>query len=149
MANTIAIDSKEGPRTKPNGSQTFLCASYPRFWGEIPDDIRLLQSSSGNLGRFPGRHSFFAIIIRVSGESSRMGACNNVRRYTKCPILCCTGPSRCKVATPWYCFRQKAVKVYRKTMQNVDFQHCLSLKQPNSGQGVLGLQPTVTKQNVL
>ena len=37
MANTIAIDSKEGPRTKPKGSRTFLCAFHPRFWGVSPD----------------------------------------------------------------------------------------------------------------
>ena len=55
MANTIAIDSKEGPRTKPNGSRTLLCAFHPRFWGETPDDICFLQSSSGNMGRDPGR----------------------------------------------------------------------------------------------
>ena len=40
MANTPAIDSKEGPRTKPKGSRTFLCAFHPCFWGESPDKGR-------------------------------------------------------------------------------------------------------------
>ena len=37
MANTIAIDSKQGRRAKPEGSPSLLCAFHPRFWGETPD----------------------------------------------------------------------------------------------------------------
>ena len=39
--------------------------------------------------------------------------------------------------TPWYCFGQKTVKRYRKTMQNIDFEHRLTLKQAKSYQAVL------------
>ena len=38
MANTIAIDSKQGRRAKPEGSPSLLCAFHPRFWGEDPDE---------------------------------------------------------------------------------------------------------------
>ena len=55
MANTIAIDSKEGPQTKPKGSRTFLCAFRPCFWGESPDKGRFFHTSSGFLGRLSGR----------------------------------------------------------------------------------------------
>ena len=37
MANTIAIDSKQGRRAKPEGSPPLLCAFHPCFWGENPD----------------------------------------------------------------------------------------------------------------
>ena len=51
MANTIAIDSKQGRRAKPEGSPSLLCAFHPRFWGEDPDECR----SSIHLGKIMGK----------------------------------------------------------------------------------------------
>ena len=65
MANTIAIDSKQGRRAKPEGSPSLLCAFHPRFWGDFPDERRFLCLSSGLLGRFPGQKVAFMSVISV------------------------------------------------------------------------------------
>ena len=54
MANTIAIDSKQGRRAKPEGSPPLLWAFHPRSWGETPDERQFFRISSGILGRKHG-----------------------------------------------------------------------------------------------
>ena len=67
------------------------------------------------------------------------------RQYTKIPDLLPDGPCN---NTPWQHFGQKTSKLYRKTMQNVDFEHRLSLKQPKNGQGVSGTNQNVLRQAI-
>ena len=82
-------------------------------------------------GVFPNTKGY-SRLVRATGEKAR----TKDDFFAPHPDFWGDSPDELILHTPWQHFGQKTSKVYRKTMQNVDFEHRLPIKQPKSGQGV-------------
>ena len=74
-------DSGEKTRTKD-----VFFALHPDFWGDFPDERRFLQSSSGDMGRDPGRTIHLGTVLSKKQSSCIEKRCKNVDFEHRSPL---------------------------------------------------------------